>query len=394
MKILVVCQYYYPEPFRISDICEALVKRGHEVTVITGTPNYPMGRIYQGYRHGQKKDEILGGVKVHRCFTIGRRGGILRRVLNYYSFAFSSACYARRLKEQYDVVFVNQLSPVMMAQAGVAYKKKNKVPLVLYCLDLWPESVVVGGMKRGGLVYKWFLRVSRRIYRSADTILTTSKSFAEYFKKTFDIDCTRYMPQYAEDFFEPEKCKKQRDEFVDLMFAGNLGAAQGVDTIVQAARLTKEIECLRWHIVGEGSEYERLKKAAADLPQVFFYGRLPVEQMPGLYAKADAMLVTMQSDPIISLTLPGKVQSYMAAGKPIIGAIDGETALVIQEAGCGICGPAQDAQALVQNVKWFMGEDHARLGENARQYSQRNYTKEAYIENLLQALSAFGEGKT
>lgn len=156
MKILVVCQYYYPEPFRHPDICEELIKRGHEVTVVTGLPNYPMGEIYEGYRNGKKRDEVRNGVKIHRCFTIGRRHGVLFRFLNYYSYAFSSARYVKRLSGEFDVVFVNQLSPVMMANAAFAYKKRYGTKVVLYCLDLWPESLVAGGIKRGSLVYNIF----------------------------------------------------------------------------------------------------------------------------------------------------------------------------------------------------------------------------------------------
>ena len=154
MKILVICQYYSPEPFRHSDICEELVKRGHEVTVVTGLPNYPMGKIYDGFRHGKKRDEQINGVKIHRCFIIGRRHGAIFRFLNYYSYAISSHFYVKHLKDDFDVVFVNQLSPVMMAKAGITYKKKHNKKLVLYCLDLWPESLVAGGITRGSFIYK------------------------------------------------------------------------------------------------------------------------------------------------------------------------------------------------------------------------------------------------
>ena len=164
MKILVVCQYYYPEPFRITDICEELVRRGHEVFVVTGLPNYPEGMIYSGYRGKDKRDENINGVRVHRCFTIGRRSGVLFRFLNYYSYAFSSVRYTSKLKEKFDVIFVNQLSPVMMAKAAISYKKKHNTKIVMYCLDLWPESLTVGGIKKGSAIYKFFHKVSAKMY--------------------------------------------------------------------------------------------------------------------------------------------------------------------------------------------------------------------------------------
>lgn len=386
MKILVICQYYYPEPFRHTDICEELAKQGHDVTVVTGLPNYPMGEIYEGYRKGEKRDEVLNGVKVHRCFTVGRKRGMIFRFLNYYSYAFSSSRYVKRIKEDYDVVFVNQLSPVMMANAGIVYKKKYHKKLVMYCLDLWPESLVAGGIKRGSFIYKIFHKISKKIYMQADKILITSKSFADYFGKEFGIKNTEYLPQYAETIFTPEQCKKEPNEYIDLMFAGNLGIAQDVDTIIRAASMTQDIENLRWHIVGDGSEYENLKRQASSLPNVLFYGRKPLEEMPKFYAMADAMLVTMQKNPVLNLTLPGKVQTYMAAGKPIIGAIDGETSMIINDAHCGICGTAESAETLAENVRKFIGMDKKTFGRNAYLYYQQNFSKESFVRDLLSEL--------
>ena len=390
MKILVVCQHYYPEPFRISDICEWLVSKGHEVDVITGVPNYPMGVVYDGYKDKSKRDEVINGVNVHRCFTIARRSGAVFRLLNYYSFAISSGRYAKRLKKEYDVIFVNQLSPVMMANAAVKYKKKHGTRLVMYTLDLWPESLTAGGIKRGSLIYKYFHGVSRKIYKAADKILVTSRSFRDYFKKEFDIDIEAHVPQYAEALFTPEACKKTANETVDLMFAGNVGAAQSIDTIIKAAALTKDVENLRWHIVGEGSELENMKKLAEDLSadSVIFHGRRPLEEMAKYYSMADAMLVTMKDSPIISYTLPGKVQTYMAAGKPIIGAINGETMALINEAECGICVPAEDASALAAAAREFSTTDkREEYAKNSHAYSAANFDKEAVCERLLSSLT-------
>ena len=386
MKILVVCQHYYPEPFRIADICEWLVKEGHEVQVITGVPNYPMGKVYDGYKAKDKRDEVINGVKVHRCFTIARRSGAVFRLLNYYSFALSSARYAKRMKEEFDVVFVNQLSPVMMANAAVKYKKKHGTKLVMYTLDLWPESLTAGGIKKSSFIFKHFHKVSKKMYSAADVILTSSKSFENYFKTEFDIEVTDHVPQYAEALFTPEACKKEPDGNIDLMFAGNVGAAQSIDTIIKAAALTKDIENLRWHIVGEGSELENMKRLAEELnaSSVIFHGRKPLEEMAKYYSMADAMLVTMKDSPIISYTLPGKVQTYMAAGKPIIGAINGETQNLIDEAKCGICVPAEDAEALADAVRRFCeNKSREEYAINSFAYSQANFDKETVCKRLL-----------
>ncbi len=389
MKILVVCQHYFPEPFCISDICEELVSRGHEVTVVTGLPNYPMGHIYDGYRHGEKRDEIVNGVQVHRCYTIGRRSGALWRFVNYYSFAISSTLYVSRLKDDFDVVFCYQLSPVMMASAAVKYKKKHNKKLILYCLDLWPESLTVGGVRQGSLLYKVFERVSGKIYKQVDKILVTSRSFADYFSHKFGVVDTTYLPQYADMQFEALSCNKESNDTVDIMFAGNVGAAQSIDTIIRAAALTKNVETLKWHIVGDGSELEASRKLASELnaDNIVFHGRKPKEEMPAYYAMADAMLVTMKDDPVISMTLPGKVQSYMAAGKPVIGSIGGAAQALINEAECGLCGEPENPEQLAENVMKFISDsDKSRYSNNAIKYYEEYFSKDEFIIRLEKAL--------
>ena len=387
MKILVICQYYYPEPFRVTDICEELAKRGHEVTVITGVPNYPMGKIYNGYKHGKNRDETINGVKVHRCFTIGRRTGVIWRFLNYYSYAFSSTQYVKTLKSDYDVIFVNQLSPVMMVYAGIKYKILHDKKLVLYCLDLWPESLTSGGISRGSFMYKYYHKVSESTYKQADKILVTTNSFSSYFKDEFGIIDTIYVPQYAENIFKLEECYKDPDDTFDLMFAGNIGVVQSVDTIVKAAALTKDIPNLKWHILGDGSELDNLKSLAEelDIDNVIFHDRKPIEEMPKYYAMADVMLVTMQKDSVLSMTMPGKIQTYMAAGKPILGAIDGETKTVLYKAKCGMCCKAEDFVALSQMAKELFSktkEEMAKLSANARRYHEENYDKTVILNKI------------
>lgn len=388
-KILVICQYYKPEPFRISDICEEMVRRGHEVHVVTGYPNYPEGVLYDGYGKGKHIDEIVNGVKIHRCFTVPRETGTVKRMMNYYSYAASSTAYVLSKDcvasdgKPFDVVFCNQLSPVMMADAAIAYKKKHKVPVVMYCLDLWPESLIAGGITRESKIYKYFHCVSKRIYRQMDKILITSRMFSDYLRDEFGIkqENIEHLPQYAEGIFEQIPPRKE-DGVFNFMFAGNIGAVQSVETVIRAAEILKE-EPVKFHIVGGGTDLERLKGIAKDLDNVVFYGRRSLEEMPEFYAKADAMLVTLAADPVLSLTLPGKIQSYMAVGKPIIGAIDGETKAVIETAQCGLCGKADNVDELVENINKFIGSDRReKMGQNARKYYEENFEEKIFMDKL------------
>lgn len=396
MKILVVCQYYAPEPFRISDICEELVARGHEVKVLTGVPNYPMGYIYEDYKGGKRRKENINGVDVQRCFTVGRRHGAIWRFLNYYSFMFSSKNMVSKLDDDFDVVFVNQLSPVMMAEAGIKYSKAHKVPLLMYCLDLWPESLCTGGIRKGSAVYNVFHKISKRIYRSYDKILVASRGFENYLSGEFDIPQEKmgYLPQYAEELFGVTEPKaKDPEEAIDLLFAGNIGAAQRVDLIVRAAKKVIELgDCkVNWHIVGDGSELENCKKLAnsLELTNVIFHGRHPLEKMPEFYAMADAMLLTLDKDEIISYTLPGKFQSYMAAGKPVLASADGETPRVIEDAKCGLCAVAGDENGLAEIVKSFGNMDKvewATMAKNSRAYYDKNFTRTIFMDELEREL--------
>ena len=387
MKILVICQYYYPEPFRVNDICEEMVKRGHEVVVVTGEPNYPEGQIYKGYENHAHADEVINGVKVHRCPIVPRKIGTLYRFLNYFSYPYLAKKYVKNLRasdgEPFDVVFVNQLSPVMMAEPAISYKKKHNVPVLMYCLDLWPESLVAGGIDRASVIYKIFHKISGRIYRKMDRILVTSRMFCGYLEQEFGVEknVIDYLPQYAEGMFEKLPYKVP-DETMNLVFAGNIGAVQSVETIICSAEKLKD-KAVHFHIVGGGTDLERAKSLAEGLNNVTFYGRRPLEEMTKFYALADAMLVTLKADPVLSLTLPGKVQSYMAVGKPIVGAIDGETKKIIEEAKCGYCGKAEDVDGMVENICRFMAEkDKEKLGLNAGLFYEKYFERQKFMDKM------------
>lgn len=389
MKILVVCQHYKPEPFRISDVCETLVQMGHEVTVVTGVPNYPEGNIYPGYEKSWNKMTEINGVRVYRSFTIPRKTGPVFRILNYFSFAWSSKRLVSRLDEEFDVVFVNQLSPVMMAEAAISYAKKWNKRVVLYCLDLWPESLAAGGIHAGSLIYRIFYRISKRIYSAVDQILVSSRSFISYFENYLQIPgkC-QYLPQYAEALFESVPAAQRHEPPYHFVFAGNVGEIQSVDTIIAAARILKDDPRAIFDIVGDGSACEQCRELAKDLPNVVFHGRMDIKEMPRFYSMADAMLVSMKNDAIIAGTLPGKVQSCMAAGRCLLGSIGGEAAAVIRERGCGLCAEPENPEQLADLVRQLLDDPDlfAEYGRQSREYYQKYFRKEIFFQKLLKTL--------
>lgn len=387
MKILVVCQYFYPEQFRVNDICFELVKEGYEVTVLTGLPNYPSGMVEKKYKGFKNRNEEINGVKVIRSWLLGRGEGTGKLAANYLSFAISSTIKSLFIKKDFDLILVYQLSPVTMAIPGIVLKKITKKPLIIYCHDLWPESIASAGISSESKIYNILLKLSRWIYKNANEIFTSSKLFEDYFTNTLNVDKKiTHLPVYAEELFENIKPIQMDNENINLVFAGNIGEMQSVETIIYAANEVKDDQNIKFHIVGDGSSKIKCEELVNQLAleNVIFHGQHPVSEMPRYYEMADAFLVTLKANKVISYTLPNKVQSYMAAGKPIIGSIDGETQIVIHESKCGYCSPAEDSKKLANNIRGFMEEKekHIVYGENARKYYDNNFSKIKYMDRL------------
>lgn len=397
MKILVVCQYYYPEPFRITDICEQLVKDGHSVTVLTGLPNYPTGKIPNEYLWGRKRKEMLSGVKVLRRFEIGRKKGAVGMALNYVSFMLSASIKALFLKKDFDIIFVYQLSPVTMTLPAIIMKKRSNKPLYLYCCDIWPESIKNIISNESNFIYKIVKKFSKYIYSKCDEITVTSKPFIEYFNQEHSIPIERisYIPQHAEDIYLQMDFTPV-DDITDFVFMGNIGIAQDIECILDAAEKIKHIPKFKIHFVGDGSYLEKSKLLVQEKGLehiVFFHGRHPLEEMPQFYKLADVCLLTLRADNLIGLTMPSKLQGYMAAGKAVIGAINGAAKEVINESQCGICVKASDSKSLAEAMKEFICNPHKYkdCGENGRKYFMNYFTKQKYMEALEKELNKLVE---
>lgn len=400
LNILVVCQYYQPEPFLMNEIAPELVKRGHQVTVLTGLPNYPEGIIPEEYKNGKKRKETINGVKVIRCYEIGRKGGKHKLILNYISYAISASRAVKHLRNNYDLVFCYQLSPITMLAPAVNYKKKNQTPILTYCLDIWPESAKAH-IPDKGVIFKSIFRMigkySKKLYEKCDRIAVTSKPFIQYLHETagIPVECMVYIPQHADGEMLDMEFKSVDNGIADFMFAGNLGKGQKLQVIIEAAeKLKKYCEeqmlavpdfCI--HMVGDGSmkqELENLVKKSNLDDKFVFYGRKSREEMPEYYEKADALLITLRGNNFVGNTMPGKLQTYMTVGKPILGAINGAAMQVIKEADCGACVSAEDAEGLCAIMMDYMKnpEKYKDCGENARRYFKANFTMDVFLDRL------------
>ena len=401
MRILVVSQYFWPENFRVNDLVKEWVQRGHVVTVLTGIPNYPAGKVFDAYR--QKPDAFAEYEcsKVVRVPMLARGTGGLRLMLNYLSFVVGAGIFGLwRLRGiPADVVFVFEPSPVTVGLPAVWLGKIKKAPVVFWALDLWPETLAAIGVVRSPRVLGWVGHLVRYIYNRCTLVLGQSRGFLGSIARYCDDKAKiRYFPSWAEDVFMDDSVKAAPEvpELVvgfTVVFAGNIGEAQDMPAVLDAAERLKDSASIRWIIVGNGRKSDWLQSEVARRrlqKQVLLTGRFPVERMPSFYAHADALLVSLKRDPVFSMTIPGKVQSYLMAGIPLLGMLDGEGAAVIRDAQAGLTCEAGDGAGLAQSVLSLAAMspgERKQMGLNGRMYAQNEFGR-AHLMDRLEVLLA------
>ncbi len=401
MHILVVTQYFWPENFRINDLVKELGQRGHQVTVLTGIPNYPSGKVFDGYLKQPSAFTQYEGAEVLRVPMLTRGEGGVRLMLNYLSFVLSAGILGpwRLRGKPADVIFVFEPSPVTVGLPAVWFGKLRKAPVVFWALDLWPETLAAVGVVRSPLVMAWVGHLVSYIYNHSTLVLGQSRGFlgsiAHYCNDKAKI---RYFPNWAEDVFRVG-CVMPALEIPNLadgftvLFAGNIGEAQDMPAVLDAAERLKDHSFIRWVIVGDGRKFEWLKSEVARRgldKQVFLPGRYPVERMPSFYAHANALLVSLKRDPVFSMTIPGKVQSYLMAGIPLLGMLDGEGAAVILDAQAGLTCEAGDGSGLANAVLSLAAmpiAERNQMGLNGQKYAQQEFGRPQLINRLESLLT-------
>ena len=396
MNILIVSQYFWPENFRINDLAKELVERGHNVTVVTGLPNYPQGKIFTDFKNNPSDYQHYHGVNVIRVPLISRGKSSWRLALNYLTFAISSCVLAPWLlrKKRIDMVFAYQLSPVTIGLPAILMGHIKRAPVVFWVLDLWPETLSALGVVKSGWMLRWIGKLVRFIYHRCTLVLGQSQGFLESMANyCTDVEKLRYFPSWAEDDFDEKNVHLAPeipliDGAFNIVFAGNVGEAQDFPAIIRAAELLKHYDCIRWVVVGDGSVLSWLHREVSNrgLENNFLIlGRFPLERMPSFYAHAGALLVTLKKDPVFGMTIPGKVQSYLLAGIPVLAMLDGEGARVVNEANAGNVSPAGDSDGLVESVLMMLKlspQGRKQLGVNGRAYAQQEFSRELAMDRL------------
>lgn len=394
MKILIVTQYFYPETFKSNDLAFELQKRGHQVTVLTGIPNYPEGKIYNDYGFFKNRNQVVNGVKIIRSLLLPRgKGGGIRLFLNYYSFAFFASLKALKLAlfNKYDAVIVHEPSPITQFYPALIVKKIQKTPIYFWVMDLWPESLEIAGGVKNKFVLNYYSKVVKKFYSESNKILITSKGFRDSIvqKGKFDEKII-YFPNWAEDSISNGNLDYPIPQLPDgfkIMFAGNIGEAQDLDTIMKAALSLKETS-IKIILVGEGRKMPFVKDfiESNKLENVVIpVGRFPVEAMASFFNQADLLLVSLKDDPIFNLTVPAKVQAYMSSGKPILAMLNGEGADTIIEANCGFTASASNEVELSQmmiKASSMKKNELDVLGENGKKFYEKFFTMKNCISKL------------
>lgn len=398
-RLLFICQYFYPETFRGNDIAFDLVKKGVEVTVICGIPNYPKGKFFDGYGLFKRRREVINGLKVIRIPIIPRgNGSKLQLIANYFSYFVNASLllpFHIMCNKKYDACFVQQLSPVMMSVPGVLFKKLTGRKLYTWVMDLWPESLkAAGGISNKKILsfFEWFAKLQ---YRHSEKILVSSIGFSKNICAKGNYgDKILHLPNWADGALRIDENKKipSFPDGFNIVFTGNVGEAQDFDSIVEAAKLLTPQDNIQFIIIGDGRKKEWVEKQIVkhhleDL--IIMLGRFDISYMPSFYEKSDCLLLCLKDNEILNLTVPAKLQSYMSAGKPVIAMINGDASELINNVKCGIAVPASNPEKLVdtlREVRSYSKNQLEEMGNNGREYCQKHYNKERIINNLYELM--------
>lgn len=393
-RVLIVTQYFYPEIFRSTDIALEMQKRGYQVDVLTSIPNYPAGKYYSGYGVFKRRYENLDGVKIYRAFQFARgsHSGI-KLILNYLSYAFCASFWALgfAFRKKYDAIIVHATSPIFQALPAVLLSKLRDIPVYTWVLDIWPDALKSAGGIKSPAIINSVDRFVHWVYSNSRRVLISSKDFLPLLNRgNHDYTSkTDYFPNWCDDIREMTKPEiASLGAGFKIMMAGNLGTAQDIRNVMEAVKLTAHVPEIKWVFVGDGSEkayIEEFVKNYSLEDTVILTGKVPFEHIPSYYAQADVMLLTLRARfPHLNAVVPARLQSYMAAGKPILGMVNGGSVNVIRESNCGVTVEAGDYTALAQAALSLYNDRRnlSEMGANAYEYYQRNFTKELCINNL------------
>lgn len=395
MNLLVISQYYYPEQFRINDICAEWVKRGNKVTVVTGIPNYPKGKFYDGYGLFKKKKDKINGVDIIRLPIVPRGKNPLMLMLNYFSFMVSGFFFSKLTRKKFDKVFIYEVSPMTQAYVGIWYARRKKIECNLYVMDLWPESIELATGISNKTVLNLVGKMTDNIYKKCDRIFTSSESFIKAIEERgHPKEKLIFWPQYAEEFYKPIPKEQsnvpeiKKDEYFKIVFAGNIGKAQGLEILIEVAQLLKEQQMkVRFYLIGDGRAKKELQEQVTEKnieEYIQFIDKKPATDIPRYYAACNMAFLALKKDKISNQILPAKLQSYFACGIPILGCVGGEAKHIIEKAGAGFCAEydAKEIIKIIEKAMQMKKNEIEEMKNNEITFFNKNYEKELLLNKM------------
>ena len=388
MKVLVVSQYFYPENFRINDLVLELKKRNHEVTVLTGKPNYPQGEYYSGYSFKGNDNEIWNNVEIIRVPLRARKTGAFNLMRNYLSFVWHANKKAKKINKDFDIIYVFEVSPITVALPAIKLKKRLNIPVIMNVQDLWPENIVAVTGINNAFIISIVDKLVNYIYKHCDLLLCASPSFVERItKRGIDRSKVKYWPQYSIVSKSNLDSNIFNNGKFNITFTGNIGEAQGIDIAIQAADKLRN-ENIHWNFIGNGRSKEKMELLVKKLNLescISFYGFIEENKIPQYLESSDAALLILKPDPIFEMTIPAKLQTYLSCGVPILGCVSGEGKKIIEDAHCGVISQEISVEALVKATRELINLDQKEIDNyklNAYQYGLNNFNKDNLINEL------------
>lgn len=396
MRILIISQYFYPENFRINDLALELKKRGHEITVLTGLPNYPQGEYFKGYSSDKVCDEVWEDIPIYRCKLRPRKTGSINLIRNYLSFVKEANKKLKELQDKdFDLIYVFEVSPITVALPAIKFKKHKKIPIIINIQDLWPENIIAVTGISNSIIIGLINKMVNYIYQHCDLILTASPSFVPKIKdRVTDKEKVKYWPQYSIISKTNAEVFLFNKEYFNIVFTGNIGEAQGIDLAIEAAKVLKDKK-VYWHFIGEGRSKDKLINLVNEYnleDKVKFYGFHPENEIPRYLKNADAALLILKPNPVFEMTIPAKLQTYFACGVPILGCVSGEGKRIIEESKAGIVSENISVDALVKVCNNFLKlnqDDLEEYKKKAYEYGESNFNKNMLISSLEKEMERF-----
>lgn len=402
-KILLLTQWFEPEPtFKGLTFAKELKRKGFDVEVVTGFPNYPGGKVYSGYQIKWFQREVLDGIIVNRVplYPSHDRSAV-RRVMNYVSFALSSLIYICFFTRRVDVIYAYH-PPLTVGFVAAIYKLIRSTKMVLDVQDLWPDTLRATGMMKNKYLLSIIGGVAKITYRLSDRIVVLSEGFKDrLISRNVDQRKIKIIKNWADEdklnlTTQIKRYSIDDEKYFNILFAGNMGRAQAIISVLESADiLAAKNSSVRFILLGRGLEVENLKKVARSrkLNNVIFLPAVEMEQVGEFLRSADALLVHLRDDELFEITIPSKIQAYMAIGKPILVAVKGDAANLVNEARCGLIAEPENPVSLANaaiKLESMTKDELQIMGGNGKEYYSRELSVEAGINKFTKIFREIG----